>query len=42
VLCENGLIRVVFFFAQVNAAIAVASVQFLSGKRITTWKPSVR
>ncbi|MEL7310229.1 MAG: glycosyltransferase family 2 protein [Pseudomonadota bacterium] len=41
-LRENGLLRVVFFFAQVNLAIAVASIQFLSGKRITTWKPSVR
>lgn len=39
---ENGLIRIIFFFAQVNLAIAFASVQFLSGKRITTWKPSVR
>lgn len=38
----NALVRIVFFFMQVNIAIAQAGVQFLSGKRITTWKPSVR
>ena len=42
VLRENPLVRIVFFFTQVNLAIAHATVQFLSGKRITTWKPSVR
>ncbi len=42
VLRESGLMRVVFFFAQVNAAIGLAAIQFVRGKRITTWKPSVR
>lgn len=41
-LRDHGLVRVVFFFVQVNLAIAQAALQFLSGKRITTWKPSVR
>ena len=42
VLRESCLMRVVFFFAQVNAAIGLAAIQFVRGKRITTWKPSVR
>lgn len=41
-LRDHSLVRVVFFFVQVNLAIAQAALQFLSGKRITTWKPSVR
>lgn len=42
VVRRNALARIVFFFMQVNIAIAQAGVQFLTGKRITTWKPSVR
>ncbi len=42
VLRENILIRIPFYFIQVNTAIAHATVAFLMGKRITTWKPSKR
>jgi len=38
----NNLIKIPFFFMQVNIAIAHAGVQFASGKRITRWEPSKR
>ena len=39
---HNALARLAFFFIQVNFAITHATLAFLSGKRITTWKPSER
>lgn len=36
------LIKIPFFFMQVNTAITHASLQFISGKRITRWEPSKR
>lgn len=41
-LREHGLIRIVYFFVQVNLAIADATGQFLGGKRMTVWQPSAR
>jgi len=38
----NALVRIVYFFVQVNVAIADASIQFLRGKRMTLWQPSAR
>ncbi len=41
-LRKNNLVKLPFFFMQVNLAIAHASLQFLTGKRITKWVPSKR
>jgi cellulose synthase/poly-beta-1,6-N-acetylglucosamine synthase-like glycosyltransferase len=41
-LKDNALVRIVYFFVQVNVAIADASIQFLRGKRMTVWQPSAR
>lgn len=41
-LRTNNLVKLPFFFMQVNIAIAHASLQFLTGKRITKWEPSKR
>ena len=41
-LKDNALVRIVYFFVQVNVAIANASIQFLQGKRMTVWQPSAR
>ena len=41
-LRKNTLVKLPFFFMQVNIAIAHAGLQFLSGKRITMWQPSKR
>lgn len=38
----HNLIKIPFFFMQVNTAIAHAGIQFLMGKRITKWEPSKR
>lgn len=38
----NSLIKIPFFFTQVNIAIAHATLQYLGGKRVTHWKPSKR
>ena len=38
----NALVKVPFFFAQVNAAILAAWARFLRGERITLWAPSRR
>lgn len=35
-------IKIVYFFVQVNLALFDAACQYLSGKRMTTWKPSAR
>jgi hypothetical protein len=32
----------VFYFVQTNLALAQATLQFLSGKRMTVWTPSRR
>jgi len=39
---DNLLIKVPFFFAQVNAAILAAWIRYLRGDRITLWAPSRR
>jgi len=41
-LRSSALFKIPYFFVQVNLAIAHASVLFLSGKRMYTWKPSKR
>jgi glycosyltransferase involved in cell wall biosynthesis len=41
-LRENTLVRIVFFFIQVNIAIAQATIKFFTGTRITVWAPSAR
>lgn len=41
-LREHGVVRIVYFFVQVNVAIADACCRFLAGKRMTTWQPSAR
>jgi glycosyltransferase involved in cell wall biosynthesis len=41
-LRKNSLAKLVYFFYQVNFALAHAFVNFLRGKRMTTWKPSAR
>ena len=41
-LRENGLIKLIYFFYQVNFALGHAAVKFLTGTRMTTWKPSAR
>lgn len=35
-------VRIIFFFVQVNLAIAEATVKYLTGTRMTVWKPSER
>jgi glycosyltransferase involved in cell wall biosynthesis len=39
---KNAVARIVYFFVQVNVAIADAAYRYLSGKRMTTWQPSAR
>ena len=39
---ENTLVRLIYFFVQTNLALAVATLQFLAGKRMTVWTPSQR
>ena len=39
---RNGLVRIIYFFTQVNIAIADAFRRLLTGKRMTTWQPSAR
>lgn len=41
-LRQNGAVRIVYFFVQSNVAIAEACVQYVRGKRMTTWQPSAR
>jgi cellulose synthase/poly-beta-1,6-N-acetylglucosamine synthase-like glycosyltransferase len=38
----HPIARIIYFFVQVNVAIADASCRFLAGKRMTTWQPSAR
>ncbi len=37
-----SLIKLVYFFVQVNIALLDAGVKFLAGQRMTVWKPSAR
>ncbi|MEX0623696.1 glycosyltransferase family 2 protein [Saccharospirillum sp.] len=39
---DHSGVRLVYFFVQVNLALADSAVQFFKGKRMTTWKPSAR
>jgi len=41
-LLEFGPIKIIYFFVQVNVALFDASCKFMSGTRMTTWKPSAR
>ena len=41
-LKNNSLIKIIYFFVQVNLAIFDASCKFLSGKRMSVWQPSAR
>lgn len=41
-LRKSALIRLVYFFVQVNLAILEAVIRFASGQRMTTWQPSKR
>lgn len=41
-LRERSAIKIIYFFVQVNVALLDAAVKFLSGERMTTWKPSAR
>lgn len=41
-LLGNTIIKLMYFFVQVNLAIADATIAFLSGKRMTVWTPSQR
>jgi glycosyltransferase involved in cell wall biosynthesis len=41
-LRRHALVKVPYFFMQVNIAIAHACIAFLRGQRITTWQPSKR
>lgn len=37
-----GPIKLIYFFVQVHVALFDAALKFLSGQRMTTWKPSAR
>jgi hypothetical protein len=39
---QNAAIRIIYFFVQVNFAIADATVRLTRGTRMTTWTPSTR
>ncbi|MCG7199476.1 glycosyltransferase family 2 protein [Marinobacter pelagius] len=41
-LRQSGLVKLPYFFVQVNLAIAHATLSFLGGKRMTVWQPSRR
>lgn len=41
-LRSRGPVKIVYFFVQVNVALFDAACKYLSGKRMTTWKPSAR
>ena len=41
-LRQSTLIKLPYFFIQVNIAIADATLQYLFGKRVTLWEPSKR
>lgn len=39
---SNGIARIIYFFVQVNVAVADSCRRLLTGKRMTTWQPSAR
>ncbi len=41
-LRKLGPIKLIYFFVQVHVALFDATLKFLSGQRMTTWKPSAR
>lgn len=41
-LREKSAIKLVYFFVQVNIALIDAALKFITGHRMTTWKPSAR
>jgi cellulose synthase/poly-beta-1,6-N-acetylglucosamine synthase-like glycosyltransferase len=41
-LRDKTLVKIPYFFVQVNTAIAHATLRFLSGERVTVWSPSKR
>lgn len=41
-LREISAIKLVYFFVQVNIALIDAALKFITGHRMTTWKPSAR
>lgn len=41
-LRKVSFVRIIYFFVQVNVAIAQATLLYLSGRRMTTWQPSAR
>lgn len=41
-LREHTVVKIPYFFVQVNVAIAVATIKFFTGTRMTTWTPSKR
>ncbi|WP_027328166.1 glycosyltransferase family 2 protein [Marinimicrobium agarilyticum] len=41
-LRSTSLIKIIYFFVQVNVAIFESSIKFLSGQRMTKWTPSAR
>lgn len=36
------VLRIAYYFAQTNLALAVAATKFMAGRRVTVWEPSVR
>jgi hypothetical protein len=41
-LRKKPAVKLVYFFVQVNIALMDAAIKFLTGARMTTWKPSAR
>lgn len=41
-LRQQPAIKLIYFFVQVNIALMDAAIKFLTGARMTTWKPSAR
>ena len=41
-LRDNALVKIMYFFVQVNIAIAHSGLLFITGKRMTVWQPSKR
>jgi len=41
-LRQMALVRIAYYFVQVNLAIAIALLDFLRGRRVVTWNPSKR
>ncbi|WP_100643199.1 glycosyltransferase family 2 protein [Alteromonas facilis] len=41
-LRNNSIVKIIYFFTQVNIALFDASIKFLTGTRMTVWQPSAR